>query len=126
MKPLPIFVLLILASTTAAAKDHPQKVTVHVKDSKIGTGDDNAIYVYVVMPDGSNAQLWCKPGPHYCWGLDQGDYQAEIKGNVVWIYTELPSENVKYNADGSLMPRKMRLGKIMYHVAAAQQRSADQ
>lgn len=153
MKPLVICVCFV--SLLAAAKDHPQKVTIHVTRSSINqrglqagssttSSDDGstssstryyhftpwtAIDLDVIMPDGTRADLWCKRQLRNCVALNPGDYQAEIKPsyfnseeNAVWIYVKLPVENSEYNSDGSLMPRKMRLEKIMYHVAAARQR----
>jgi hypothetical protein len=129
MKPLLILVLSLLVSANAAAKDHARTVVVHVTKSKIDwhpypdmPNIAFAVNVWVVMPDGSEAQLWCEQHVRYCTDLQPGDYKAEITNDVVWIYVELPAEKAKYSPDGSLLPRKMRLEKIKYHVAFARHR----
>ena len=38
------------------------------------------MYVYVVMPDGSNARLWCKPGAHIAGASTRATTKPRLKG----------------------------------------------
>jgi hypothetical protein len=132
--------LLCLFSVIASAKEHPT-VTVHVVDSRVETSEVDGhvlmpdgskatiekqrgpltIYVHVVMPDGSKATLWCEARSvlRACSDPEPGDYKAEVAGDVIWLYIDLPAEKVKYGSDGKLLPRKTRLEKVRYHIITA-------
>ena len=133
-------VLLCLFSVFASAKEH-STVTVHVVKSHVETSEvagdvlmpdgskatiekerrSLSIYVHIVMPDGSKATLWCETRSvlRACSDPEPGDYKAEVSGDVVWLYLDLPAEKVKYSPDGKLLPRKTRLEKVKYRVVSA-------
>jgi hypothetical protein len=58
-------------------------------------------YVGALLPDGRKAVLWCQEGFRKCLSLAPGPYQAEIRGNALFIYVpELSGKErkVKYKA----------------------------
>ncbi len=55
-------------------------------------------YVRVIWPGGTHVTLWCQAGFRKCFTLAPGRYQAEPKGNVVWIYAnDLSGKEHKLN-----------------------------
>ena len=55
------------------------------------------------MPNGDHVTLWCQAGWRQCESLQAGNYDAEIKGNVAWLYTHELSGKIrkmKYHAVG--------------------------
>ena len=60
-------------------------------------------HVYAVMPDDSHVTLWCQSGFRRCSYLQPGFYDAEIKGNSLFVHThDLSGKEfkVKYHAVG--------------------------
>jgi len=60
-------------------------------------------HVSAIMPNGDHVTLWCQDGYRRCESLQPGNYDAEIKGNVAWVYTHELSgsvRKVKYRAVG--------------------------
>jgi hypothetical protein len=62
-------------------------------------------HVLAIMPNGNHVKLWCQAGFRRCSSLQAGSYEAEVKGNSLWIFAhELISgkeRKVKYQAVGS-------------------------
>lgn len=137
-----LLTLIMLGSVGVAVSGERPSLTIHVISSHIYFGDGkigHTASVRVSMPDGSQAELWCDSNQssgnavaallgsgsssvqRTCLDLEAGDYKAEVKKDIVWIYVELPAENPHYAPDGTLLPRKMRLEKVKYHVTTAHQ-----
>ena len=60
-------------------------------------------HVRVVMPDGRRVALWCQRGFRKCATLEPGNYEAEVQGNSLWMYTHQLDgkvEKIKYQAVG--------------------------
>jgi hypothetical protein len=60
-------------------------------------------HVSAIMPNGDHVILWCQVSWRRCVSLQPGSYEAEVKGNAVWMYTHELSGNVrkvKYQAVG--------------------------
>jgi hypothetical protein len=60
-------------------------------------------HVSAIMPNGDHVTLWCQVSWRRCESLKPGNYDAEIKGDVAWLYTHELSgsvRKVKYRAVG--------------------------
>ncbi|MCU1296141.1 MAG: hypothetical protein JWO91_419, partial [Acidobacteriaceae bacterium] len=60
-------------------------------------------HVNAIMPNGDHVTLWCQKSWRRCESLQPGNYDAEVKGNVAWVYTRELSGNirkVKYQSVG--------------------------
>lgn len=60
-------------------------------------------HISAIMPNGDHVTLWCQVSWRRCVSLQPGSYEAEVKGNAVWMYTHELSgsiRKVKYQAVG--------------------------
>lgn len=60
-------------------------------------------HVSAIMPNGDHVTLWCQAGWRHCVSLQPGSYEAEVKGDAIWIHTHELSgaiRKVKYHAVG--------------------------
>lgn len=60
-------------------------------------------HISAIMPNGNHVMLWCQESWRRCVSLQPGNYDAEVKGDVAWIYTHDLSggvRKVKYHAVG--------------------------
>jgi hypothetical protein len=64
--------------TTVTTPGKPaEKIVTHIEQE----------HVRVVMPNGDHVTLWCQVSWRRCVSLQPGSYEAELKGDVAWIYT---------------------------------------
>jgi hypothetical protein len=57
--------------------------------------------VHAILPGGRHVDLWCQNGFRKCVALQPGYYDAEIKGDVIWVSAyklDHSVEKVKYHA----------------------------
>jgi hypothetical protein len=73
-------------TTTANGTTNCTTTTTPGTPATTGVGYIPQEHVHATLPDGRHITLWCQRGFRQCDTLEAGNYEAEIKGDTVWMY----------------------------------------